>query len=126
VARDATDDVVLPSGACVKQGERAWCDLLVSNVDESVIGADAARFDLSRQISARVPRYGHSFGAGHHVCIGRVLALGDRKAGTKGSVVRILEALYRAGVERDRDIVAMRLQSVSDKYAVFLVRLPRL
>ena len=126
VVRDATDDVILPSGACVKQGERTWCDLLVSNVDESVIGYDAEQFDLSRQISARVPRYGHSFGAGRHACIGRVLALGDRKAGTKGTVVRILEALYRAGVERDLDTVATRLQSVSDKYAVFLVRLPRL
>jgi cytochrome P450 len=81
---------------------------------------------LSREINARVPRYGHSFGAGRHVCIGRVLALGDRKAGTKGTVVRILEALYRAGVERDLDTVATRLQSVSDKYEVFLVRLPRL
>jgi cytochrome P450 len=126
VVRHATDDFDLPSGACVKRGERAWCDLLVSNVDESVIGSDPERFDLSRQINARVPRYGHSFGAGHHVCIGRVLALGDRKAGTRGSVVRILDALYRAGVERDLESVSTRLESVSDKYAAFVVRLPRL
>jgi benzoate 4-monooxygenase len=124
--REAAADLTVGEDLRFEQGEEAMCDFASSNTDASIFGTAPERFDPHREIADRVPRYGHSFGTGHHVCLGRSLALGDRKLGTTGSVVRILSALYDAGVERDPDAHSQRAASLSDRYDAYPVRFSRL
>ncbi|TFV77406.1 cytochrome P450 [Blastococcus sp. CT_GayMR19] len=62
--------VPIPCGATVALDARA------ANRDPDLFGADPDTFDPDRWISDDVVLWGHSFGAGPHICIGRSVAGG--------------------------------------------------
>ena len=73
--RFAEDDaevagVPIPCGATVALDARA------ANRDPELFGADPDTFDPDRRIRDDVVLWGHSFGAGPHICIGRSVAGG--------------------------------------------------
>lgn len=125
--RATTDDEPEP-GCRVTAGEVIAADLAAGNRDPSVFGADVDTFDPFREVPERVQPYGHAFGGGPHLCIGRPLAMGTYAAGdeeVEGLMVRILKALYAAGVEMDPDHPPVRAASAHDRFDAFPVRLSR-
>ena len=103
------------------------CDFASSNTDASIFGTAPERFNPHREIPNRVPRYGHSFGTGHHVCLGRSLALWRSQAGDDGERRSGSERRCSdAGVERDPDALSQRAASLSDRYDTYPVRFSRL
>lgn len=105
--REAVRDVTLSTGRRVAAGERVACLFTPANRDEKVFGDDVRSFDPHRDTGSTKP-WGLAFGGGEHMCIGRALVTGlsartDGTEGTDGTIVRILRALFRAGVKVDPD-----------------------
>jgi cytochrome P450 len=98
--RVATADVELADGTFIPEGTRIVVRLSAANCDPTVFGDDADAFRPGRVLPPGVKPYGLAFGAGRHMCYGAPLVLGSEKQ--FGSVVRVLEELYRAGVRVDR------------------------
>ncbi|MGI9598428.1 MAG: cytochrome P450 [Acidimicrobiales bacterium] len=73
--RWALDDIELPTGTTVRNGDRVVIDLISVNRDRSVFGDDAEDFNPHRP-RGDVPPYGLSFGFGMHACIGQDMAAG--------------------------------------------------
>jgi cytochrome P450 len=98
--RIALEDVELSDGRVIEAGQ--WVALFPStaNRDPSVFGPDADVFDPDRELPPGVPRYGTSFGAGSHQCLGLRVVLGNDGIGSHAHVLRLL---LRAGVRRDPD-----------------------
>ncbi|MEE8601468.1 cytochrome P450 [Euzebya tangerina] len=109
--RVATEDMVLREGLAVAQGTRVIMDLMAANRDPDVFGPDAAEFNPHRPEPEGVPRWGHSFGGGMHVCIGMELDGGttpDRGAADRahhviGVVPQLVGAMLAHGARRDPD-----------------------
>ena len=87
-------------------------DLNAVNRSEEIFGPDAGSFDPYRvPLLKGVHGYGESFGAGAHVCPGRLIAVGAASAAatrtaddsTIGVMVRLLEELFRYDVQLDPD-----------------------
>ena len=51
-------------------------DVVAGNQDPALFGAQPERFDPDRTVAPDVPRWGHSFGAGAHICPGRTVGGG--------------------------------------------------
>jgi hypothetical protein len=92
----------------VEKNEQVVIDLLGSNRDEKVFGADAASFNPYRVVDTTP--YGLSFGLGMHACIGRTLAAGsiakadtDLQSHQYGTITLIARALLLHGARPDRD-----------------------
>ncbi|MEQ8718931.1 MAG: cytochrome P450 [Acidimicrobiales bacterium] len=105
--RQAVRDVELSTGRRVAEGERVACMFTPANRDEKVFGDTFRSFDPHRDTGSAKP-WGLAFGGGEHMCIGRALVTGlsartDGTEGTDGTIVRILRALFRAGVKVDPD-----------------------
>ncbi|MEE8306131.1 MAG: cytochrome P450 [Gammaproteobacteria bacterium] len=106
--RRAECPAALPNGERVEADELVVIDLMGSNRDQSVFGADAAQFNPYRELSGSTATYGLSFGLGMHACIGRNLAAGvipradtrpeDRQFGT---ITLIAQSLLNHGVRPD-------------------------
>src|SRR5262249_19117062 len=87
--RQAVYEVTLAtSGKVIEQGERVAVVMRSANLDTSVFGADAAEFNPHRQLPATVPRYGISFGAGQHQCLGLRVILGNDGVGSQAHILR--------------------------------------
>lgn len=101
VLRRAGHDRCMPSGREVHEGDVVALHFARVNLEEEVFGACPAEMIPARPVAERAKPYGASFGGGRHVCIGRPLALPSRADGasTWGSMVRMLAALYEAGIE---------------------------
>jgi cytochrome P450 len=106
--RWALEDVTLKSGITARRGDRVIFDLVSANRDESVFGDTAAEFDPNRTLPEGIPRYGLSFGAGMHACIGRELAAGvtyrdssDRSEHLFGLVSVAVQSLIERGARPD-------------------------
>lgn len=107
--RRATADRRLSDGRTIPAGTLLVLDLVTANRDPRVFGPDAERFNPHRQPAGRAPRYGHTFGGGPHLCLGRELAaglvagtvLGEGQAPLYGVVTRMLALLLAAGAEPD-------------------------
>lgn len=105
--RVAVRDVVLAaSGRSFKAGERIALFFSSANREPGLFAADADRFDPLRPSGRKPPPWGLTFGAGAHTCIGRALVTGlshryDDAEPTLGTIVGVLQALYRAGLELD-------------------------
>ena len=117
----------VPTAALLRRvaDETVACDLGAANRDDAVFGPDPDRFRVGRDLPSGVTEHGLAFGAGQHVCIGRFLALPAATGPALGIVVRILEALYAAGVEPDPDRAPRRLPGELDAYATYPVRFVR-
>jgi cytochrome P450 len=103
--RIAEEDLVLSNGRTIRAGQ--WVSLFPStaNRDQAVFGPDADSFDPYRELPTGVPRYGTSFGAGAHQCLGLRVVLGNDGVGSHAHVLRLL---LRAGVRRDHERPAVR------------------
>ncbi len=112
----------------VAPGEVVGADLAAANRDPAVFGGDVEAFDPWRELPERVHQYGHAFGGGPHICIGRPLAMGTYAAqggDVDGLMVLILRRLYAAGVVLDPDRPAVKAASAHDRYTSFPVVLTR-
>lgn len=129
LVRRATRDVtVASSGRSVATGERLALLFGPANRDREVFGEDADTFDPGRALPAGRKRWGLSFGAGDHLCMGRALVTGmagraDEEP-TGGTLTMILEALARAGAQPDPDnppqLVTTSLYAAYASYPIVL------
>jgi cytochrome P450 len=104
--RYATSAVTLASGREIAEGERVALLFVPANRQTDVFGEDAGTFNPYRGSATNGARpWGLTFGGGAHVCVGRPLVTGlakrDGAQPTEGTMLRILRALYTAGVELD-------------------------
>jgi cytochrome P450 len=126
--RVVAEDIQLRSGRQLRAGDNVAIDLNAVNRDASVFGESAEAFDPERSLGTRSHLYGASFGAGAHVCPGRLVAVGggngniERDDQAAGVLVRLMEELYRHGVTIDpADPPALRLDTTAGRYATFPV-----
>jgi cytochrome P450 len=100
LVRTAQADVVLPSGRVIPKGADVVILYGEANRDPTIFGPDADQFKPRRQFgNSGVWRYGLSFGAGRHICMGRRMAAGDEML--VGTLTRIISHLFGAGIRRD-------------------------
>jgi cytochrome P450 len=127
--RSVLEDVELKSGRVIRKGEYIALDLGSINQQEEVFGPDARSFNPYRAVGKGLHGYGESFGAGPHVCPGRLIAVGATAAATKNSddntigvLVRLLEELFLYDVSLDlEDPPRRRDDTEADRYATFSV-----
>jgi len=117
--RIAIADLELPGGERVPAGSRLAVDPVAANSDPAAFGPDAHVYDPRRQVPRGVYAYGLAFGSGPHMCWGLQLVLGN--TGTDGSLVHVLERLYRARMEPDPDLLPRRERGLRDTYASYPV-----
>ena len=108
ILRQAVSEVTLSTGRTIGAGELVAILVDPANRDTEVFGDDAAEFRPNRrfELPRLVPHFGLAFGAGPHVCLGKslVTATGGTPADNTDAqriLVRILKALFAAGVEPD-------------------------
>jgi len=101
-------DIVLSDGTELAAGALVVLDLTTANRDASVFGVTSAAFDPYRQVPDGVARWGMSFGAGTHACIGAELDGGlevdpERPVNEQlfGTVAVMAHAFLQAGGRRD-------------------------
>jgi cytochrome P450 len=131
--RAPLEDVRLSSGRLIRKGDYIALDLNAVNRREDVFGPDARSFNPYRNpVRKGVHGYGESFGAGAHVCPGRLIAVGaaspaatrTSEDSTIGVMVRLLEELFRYDVTLDPDDPpVLREDTQADRYARFWVLL---
>jgi cytochrome P450 len=118
--RVAGHDKTLPSGREIVEGERVAMQLGLAHQDPEVFGACPHDMVPEREPERRdVAQFGLAFGAGPHVCIGRRLALparADDGGRTEGIMLRLLEALYAAGIAPDPDDPAVLGQNTRQHF----------
>jgi cytochrome P450 len=127
--RAALEDVTLSTGRVMRAGVNFALDLNAVNRRPEVFGADAAEFNPHRTPIKGVHGYGESFGAGPHVCPGRLIAVGaavtvrgDTDDATVGVLVRLMEELFRYDVSLDpADPPRGRSDTLVDRYDTFTV-----
>jgi cytochrome P450 len=102
ILRVALRDGVTPSGRAYKADDEFVLHTAGANRDPAFFGDDVNEFNPDRVVKEGVPRWGFSFGHGHHACIGRPFALGRATDGNapefEGSTVSILRALIACGL----------------------------
>ena len=127
--RAALEDVTLSTGRVMRAGVNFALDLNAVNRLPEVFGMDAAEFNPHRVPMKGVHGYGESFGAGPHVCPGRLIAVGaavqvrgDSDDATVGVLVRLMEELFRYDVSFDpADPPQRRTDTLVDRYDTFTV-----
>ena len=131
--RAALEDVTLSSGRVMPEGVNFALDLNAVNRNTDVFGPDAAEFNPLREMPKNVHRYGESFGAGPHVCPGRLIAVGAAVTVDKpdessiGVLVRLMDELFRSyDVSLDPDDPpTRRTDTLVDRYDRFTVLVAR-
>ena len=103
-------DVELSDGTFLPLGALVVLDLTAANQDSEIFGPSAASYDPHRDVAAAVPRWGMSFGAGTHACIGAELdggleidAAPSEGGQLYGTVAVMVHAFLEAGGHRDPD-----------------------
>ena len=127
--RAALEDVTLSTGRVLRAGVNFALDLNAVNRRPEVFGPDAAEFNPHRVPAKGVHGYGESFGAGPHVCPGRLIAVGaavpvrgDSDDAAVGVLVRLMEELFRYRVSMDpADPPRRRTDTMVDRYDRFTV-----
>jgi len=106
--RTSNTEVVLSTGRPIALGETVMLDLPAANRDPSVFGPNANTFDPFRVLPIGVKRYGLSFGAAAHKCIGQPMATSHdlltsdaAEADAIGSVLRIVLRMFALDVAID-------------------------
>jgi cytochrome P450 len=124
--RKAVRDTTLPSGLFFRGGDYVVLDMIVASRDTEAFGDNPNNFDPFRHRSPDVKPVGIAFGDGPHSCIGITLSIGQTNASDEGDIegimIRILRALYRAGIVPDPDEPAAKDPATArDEYAKFPV-----
>lgn len=103
-------DVTLGDGTLLPAGADVVLDLMAANRDPQAFGPSAADYDPHREVPDGIARWGMSFGAGTHACIGAELDGGleidmQRDPGDQlyGTVAVMAHAFLEAGGQRDPD-----------------------
>jgi len=106
--RTPLNQVVLSDGTVLAAHSLVVLDLQAANQDPNVFGADSHTFDPHRSLPSGIARWGMSFGAGMHACVGAELDGGleiddDRphQDHLYGTVAVIANAFLLAGGRRD-------------------------
>lgn len=101
-------DVALSNGAELPEGALVVLDLTAANRDPSVFGESGDAYDPNRDVPAGIARWGMSFGAGAHACIGAELDGGleidpSRPSNQQlfGTVAVMAHAFLQAGGRHD-------------------------
>lgn len=116
LTRVATEDVTLASGRTIAEGEQVALFFTSANRDDKKFGDDSEEYDLNRQPPKGTQPWGLNFGSGIHMCLGRPLVTGqanraDESLSTEGTMVKIIRAMYAAGVTFDPDNPPVRQRS---------------
>lgn len=119
LGRIAAEDFELANGKEIKEGERVAIYHSLANRDRSVFGEDADQFDPRCVPLRNVARYGATFGAGSHMCIGQRVVVGD--GSSPGSYAQVLKALLAAGVRGDPEAPPQRLAGEMAKFLAYPV-----
>jgi cytochrome P450 len=101
LTRLALQDVTLPSGMEVKQGEVVR--VAVPAAERERLGDEEV--NPQREPSPGVQPFGLAFGDGRHTCMGKRFVLGDGSTGEgapEGAIMTALRALYAAGMRLER------------------------
>jgi cytochrome P450 len=108
--RSPLADVALSDGTLLPTGALVILDLEAANRDTSRFGPDAGEYNPHRDVADGIPRWGMSFGAGTHACIGAELDGGleidpDRADSEQlyGTVAVMAHAFLQAGGRQDPD-----------------------
>lgn len=93
------------AGCPVHRGSKVALDARTANRDPHLFGDRPDEFDPDRRVHDDVPLWGHSFGAGPHICIGRSVAGGLPLTG----------ALLRSGVPESHlyGLIALLVQEIA-------------
>ena len=101
-------DMELSDGTLLSEGTEVTLDLMLANRDNEIFGESSGTYDPYREVPEGIPRWGMSFGAGMHACVGAELDGGleidpDRPASEAlfGTVAIMAHALLSAGGRRD-------------------------
>ncbi|MEZ0240563.1 MAG: cytochrome P450, partial [Chloroflexota bacterium] len=102
--RAAADTVV--AGRSIPKDSLVILDQVRANQEPALFGEHPERFDPDRTVQPDVPRWGHAFGAGAHICPGRTVGGGfPLSAGEQpdadhlyGLVALMLQGVMRRGV----------------------------
>ena len=106
--RRPLQDVKLSDGIVLNEGTEVTLDLMAANRDYEIFGKKSDNYNPYREVPEGVPRWGMSFGAGMHACVGAELDGGleidpDRPPSETlfGTVAIMAHALLSAGGRRD-------------------------
>ena len=106
--RRALRDMELSDGTLLSEGTEVTLDLMLANRDNEIFGESSGTYDPYREVPEGIPRWGMSFGAGMHACVGAELDGGleidpDRPESEAlfGTVAIMAHALLSAGGRRD-------------------------
>ncbi len=105
--RQAAEDFELPDGTAVKTGDSVTIDLMSANLETTLFGDDADRFNPRRNITGRIPPFGLTFGIGIHTCFGRDIAGGlgqstdSGQPAHLGTLTNLLKSLLAHHARRD-------------------------
>ena len=101
-------DMELSDGTLLSEGTEVTLDLMLANRDNEIFGESSGTYDPYREVPEGIPRWGMSFGAGMHACVGAELDGGleidpDRPESESlfGTVAIMAHALLSAGGRRD-------------------------
>ena len=111
--RHAEEDAEV-AGCPVTRGATVALDARAANRDPDLFGAHPEAFDPDRSVRDDVPLWGHSFGAGPHICIGRSVAGGLPLTGAQlrggvgeshlyGLIALMVQEIAARGVRPDPD-----------------------
>jgi benzoate 4-monooxygenase len=105
IRRRTVADVVI-AGRAIPEGSLVVLDVVQANQDPRWFGEHPDRFDPDRVVDPSVPRWGHSFGAGAHICPGRTVGGGfpvpEEGADDEhlhGLVALMVQEIMRRGIE---------------------------
>ena len=98
LTRLAVDDLEV-NDVKIKAGDEINAWLARAGKDKDVFGADADEFNPKREVPEGISRYGLAFATGPHQCLGLRAVLGND--GRSGSHLRMVQGLFRSGVQRD-------------------------
>ena len=103
-------DIELSDGSLLSEGSQVTLDLIAANRDPEIFGEKSDEYNPYREVPDGIPRWGMSFGAGMHACVGAELDGGleinpDRPESETlfGTVAIMVHALLAAGGRRDQD-----------------------
>jgi cytochrome P450 len=106
--RTPLEEVVLSDGTVLRKGSHVVLDLIEANRDPLIFGESADSFNPYREVSDGIPRWGMSFGAGSHACVGAELDGGleidparPLDEALYGTVAVMVHAFLSAGGSKD-------------------------